>query len=185
MKRVRLQAALTTHPPKAAPHRALAMQHLRAAGPRAQRSSTLHASALADLYQQGPIRQRCSLAAGSHRMTTDPPSTTAMSAFGDAIRAVVRCEDLGHLTARQLGLLAFVITAPPPHTTRHAAAALKLSKSVISRSSIALEELDLVERVQDPDDARSLFILPTRRGRAVVADVARVLQAAWLGPDRR
>lgn len=63
-----------------------------------------------------------------------------------------------HMTGRQLAILAVLCTEQGPHTIRGLAARLSLSKPVVVRAINTLEADELVARLDDPHDGRSVNI---------------------------
>lgn len=77
-------------------------------------------------------------------------------------------EDRADLTARQMAVLLTVYRTPAPHTVRGLAKALNVSKPAITRATDRLSELDLVRRKVDPADRRSVLLITTLAGTALL-----------------
>jgi DNA-binding MarR family transcriptional regulator len=69
--------------------------------------------------------------------------------------------DLSH---RQLAILLTVYLDPPPHTVRGLAAALKVTKPVVTRALDTMGALKLVSRHRDEDDRRNVLVKRTVEG---------------------
>ena len=82
------------------------------------------------------------------------------------------------LTQRQLALLLGVYLTPAPHTVRGLAAALGVSKPVITRAVDRLSELDLIRRRRDERDRRSILLLRTMKGSVFLSDFAEEIRRA-------
>lgn len=67
------------------------------------------------------------------------------------------------MTARQIALLGLITQSGPQGfwRVRELAPAIGASKPVITRALNAFEVMGLAERVRDPDDRRSINIVPT------------------------
>lgn len=79
---------------------------------------------------------------------------------------------LPDLTARQLTLLLHIYLAPPPHTVRGLAAALKISKPAVTRALDRLSKLGFVKRRTDQTDRRSVLVERTVKGSVFLRDFA-------------
>lgn len=77
--------------------------------------------------------------------------------------AQVRRED-HDLTLRQTAILLQIYLVPPPHTVRGLAAALNVTKPVITRALDTMGEMGLVDRVRDDRDRRNVIIKRTVAG---------------------
>src|SRR3712207_1916767 len=95
----------------------------------------------------------------------------------DTVVALVR-RDGPDLSARQLGVLLTVYLVEGPHTVRGLAAELNVSKPAITRALDRLGELDLARRKVDPLDRRSVVVVRTEAGRAMLARLRAVLGEA-------
>lgn len=78
---------------------------------------------------------------------------------------------LPDLTNRQMGILLTVYCENGPHTVRGLAAALNISKPVVTRALNKLDQLRYVRRVPDHNDRRSVFIVQTEPGREFLGSV--------------
>lgn len=79
------------------------------------------------------------------------------------------------MTARQLGLLLTCYLEATAQTVRGLAAELHVSKPAITRALDRLAEFDLVRRVQDPSDRRSVLVQRTPKGNAFLRDITKIL----------
>ncbi|EPR09900.1 hypothetical protein M527_07185 [Sphingobium indicum IP26] len=82
-------------------------------------------------------------------------------------RRFVQSPAYAEMTLRQLALLSVLADDPGPHHVRHLARTLHVSKPVITRALIRLEQRDLVLRAINPRDRRDRFIALTDAGRAL------------------
>jgi len=80
------------------------------------------------------------------------------------------------LSARQLCVLLSVYLEPKQHTVRGLAAAMDVSKPVITRCIDSLSILGLVKRVRDENDKRSVFIQRTVKGAVFLTDFAAMIE---------
>lgn len=69
--------------------------------------------------------------------------------------------DLSH---RQLALLLTIYLDPPPHTVRGLAAALNVTKPVVTRALDTMGALKLVSRHRDEEDRRNVLVKRTIEG---------------------
>lgn len=72
--------------------------------------------------------------------------------------------DSRDLTLRQMAILLEIYLVPPPHTVRGLAAALGVTKPVITRALDTMGALGLVDRVRDEGDRRNVLIKRTVEG---------------------
>jgi DNA-binding MarR family transcriptional regulator len=86
--------------------------------------------------------------------------------------------DGADLSARQLGVFLTCYTVSDPQTVRGLAALLRVSKPAITRALDRLVEFDLVRRMPDPLDRRSVLIQRTAAGQALFRDVRSYLRSA-------
>lgn len=68
------------------------------------------------------------------------------------------------LTLRQLAILSQIYLVAPPHTVRGLAAALNVTKPVITRALDRMGQMGLVDRIRDDDDKRNVIIKRTVKG---------------------
>jgi DNA-binding MarR family transcriptional regulator len=73
-------------------------------------------------------------------------------------------DDGPDLTMRQMAVLMTIYLDPPPHTVRGLAAALGVTKPVITRALDTMGALGLVSRHRDPADKRSVLVKRTVGG---------------------
>ena len=97
--------------------------------------------------------------------------------FRDTMVALVR-RDGADLSARQLSVLLICGLEEGPHTVRGLAERLNVAKPAITRALDRLEQFDLVRRVPDPRDRRSVLIARTAPGAAYLAHIRSLMQAA-------
>jgi DNA-binding MarR family transcriptional regulator len=86
--------------------------------------------------------------------------------------------DGADLSARQLGVFLTCYTVSDPQTVRGLAALLRVSKPAITRALDRLVEFDLVRRMPDPLDRRSVLIQRTAPGQSLFRDVRSYLRSA-------
>ena len=84
-------------------------------------------------------------------------------------------EDRPNLTARQMSVFLLVHMEEEQHTIRGTAARLNVSKPAVTRAVDRLELFNLVKRLPDPRDRRSLLIGRTAKGRAFLASTKAML----------
>ncbi|HEC01415.1 MAG: MarR family transcriptional regulator [Emcibacter sp.] len=82
------------------------------------------------------------------------------------------------LTSRQWALLLRIYIKTPPHTVRGLAAALKVSKPVITRAVDRLSSLGYAKRTRDETDKRNVLIQRTVKGAVFLADFAETMEKA-------
>ena len=92
-----------------------------------------------------------------------PQSTAPIAAWNNFIADYVR-SGLPDLTNRQMAIFLTVAQLKGPHTVRGLAAALNLSKPVITRALNKLSELGYLRRQRDLTDRRNVIIAPTDKG---------------------
>jgi DNA-binding MarR family transcriptional regulator len=95
-----------------------------------------------------------------------PVELTATEALGLWHRVTleqVRGEE-PDLSLRQMAILLQVYLVPPPHTVRGLAAALGVTKPVITRALDTMGELGLVDRMRDEKDRRNVVVKRTVAG---------------------
>jgi DNA-binding MarR family transcriptional regulator len=80
------------------------------------------------------------------------------------------------LTTRQLCMLLMIYLEPKKHTVRGLAAAIGVSKPVITRCVDSLSILGLVKRVRDEKDRRNVFIQRTVKGAVFLTDFAEMIE---------
>jgi len=89
----------------------------------------------------------------------------------DVLAETVRA-DGPDLNIRQAAILLRVCLDPGPHTVRGLAEALSLGKPAVSRALDALEGQELVRRVPDEADRRSVLVEPCAQGLAALENLA-------------
>lgn len=88
------------------------------------------------------------------------------------------------LTNRQMALLMLVYLTPGPHTVRGIAAALSVSKPVVTRALNTLGSLGYLRRERDQADRRNIFVVHTKDGTQFLDNFKRYLRAGD-GPSNR
>ena len=88
------------------------------------------------------------------------------------------------LTNRQMALLMLIYLTPGPHTVRGIAAALGVSKPVVTRALNTLGSLGYLRRERDKDDRRNIFVVRTKDGTQFLENFRRYLRASD-GPSTR
>mgnify|MGYP001601810447 FL=1 len=80
------------------------------------------------------------------------------------------------LSTRQLSVMLIVYLEQKQHTVRGLAAAIDVSKPVITRCIDTLSILGLVKRVRDEKDKRNIFITRTVKGAVFLTDFAAMIE---------
>ena len=88
------------------------------------------------------------------------------------------------LTNRQMALLMLIYLTPGPHTVRGIAAALGVSKPVVTRALNTLGSLGYLRRERDQDDRRNIFVVRTKDGTQFLENFRRYLRASEGSPTR-
>ena len=88
------------------------------------------------------------------------------------------------LTNRQMALLMLIYLTPGPHTVRGIAAALGVSKPVVTRALNTLGSLGYLRRERDQDDRRNIFVVRTKDGTQFLESFKRYLRASDGPPTR-
>ncbi|WP_377297732.1 MarR family transcriptional regulator [Rhizobium sp. SGZ-381] len=96
-------------------------------------------------------------------MPADLSATEALGLFHRVTLEQVR-QDGPDLSLRQLALLLHIYLVPPPHTVRGLAAALGVTKPVITRALDTMGAMQLVDRARDERDRRNVIIKRTVAG---------------------
>lgn len=73
----------------------------------------------------------------------------------------------------EMGVLNVLCTAVGPHTPVSLASALCVSRPMIAAHLNALVARGLITRVPSPEDGRSFYILPSKRGRDLFESVSK------------
>jgi DNA-binding MarR family transcriptional regulator len=97
----------------------------------------------------------------------------AVGVMREIIVALVR-RDGPALSAHQLGVFLTCYLHDGDHTVRGLAKELSVSKSVITRALDRLGELALTARRLDPLDARSVIVVRTPQGAAMMDDLRKI-----------
>jgi DNA-binding MarR family transcriptional regulator len=113
----------------------------------------------------------------SPAFTPDCMPDCTMDIVREVIVALVR-RDGPALSTHQLGVYLTCYLKDGDHTVRGLAAALNVSKSVITRALDKLGELELTRRRPDPADRRSILVERTGPGRALLDEMQSVGIAA-------
>ncbi|WP_407695732.1 MarR family transcriptional regulator [Sphingomonas changnyeongensis] len=80
-----------------------------------------------------------------------------------------------------MALLLLVCLQPGPHTVRGLAAALNVSKPVITRALNRLGALGYLRRERDDADRRNIFVAPTREGTRFLEHFGKFITAGTAG----
>jgi DNA-binding MarR family transcriptional regulator len=103
-------------------------------------------------------------------MATVNDPDLAVGMLREVIVALVR-RDGPSLSAHQLAVYLTCYLAEEPQTVRGLAAALNVSKSVITRALDKLGDMDLTRRIPDPGDRRSILVERTGTGTKLLNDL--------------
>src|ERR1700727_3311296 len=103
-------------------------------------------------------------------MVASETTESLVNVLRDPIVALVR-QDGPDLAARQFGVFLTCYLEGDAQTVRGLAAALDVSKPVISRALDRLADFDLVRRKDDPTDRRSVLVQRTPAGTAYLKDI--------------
>ena len=109
-----------------------------------------------------------------------PSRAEALPALRETLIALVG-EEGPDLSLRQLTTLLILATEPGPHSVRHLAARMLVSKPAITRAMDRLAHLDLARRRPDPTDGRSPLLEATTAGRAYARTIGAALAARLAG----
>jgi DNA-binding MarR family transcriptional regulator len=96
-------------------------------------------------------------------MTLALTTAQALNLWHDVALAMVK-DDEPDLSVRQICILLTIYLEAPPHTVRHLAKKLGVSKPVITRALDTMGKLDLVTRRRDEKDRRNVLIQRTVKG---------------------
>jgi DNA-binding MarR family transcriptional regulator len=118
----------------------------------------------------------------TRRRDIDALLTACRLLVGISARSLAAVEDRVDLV--QVRILT-VIASRHSVTVSELAAAVGLHLSRASRACDRLAEQDWIERADDPDDGRSVLLVLTDAGRAIVAEVAQARRAALQPALRR
>ena len=77
------------------------------------------------------------------------------------------------IRASQFAVLNIMCTVPGPHVPAALADALHVSKAMISAHISALISHELIVRVPSPEDGRSVYVMPSKRGRDLFNKIVR------------
>lgn len=105
-----------------------------------------------------------------------PEVSAPFGAWNQFIADYVR-SGLPDLTNRQMAIFLTVVQKSGPHTVRGLAAALNLSKPVITRALNKLSELGYLRRQRDLTDRRNVIIAPTDKGAQFLEHIGTLGQA--------
>ena len=117
-------------------------------------------------------------------MAISESTESLVNVLRDTIVALVR-QDSPDLSARQFGVFLTCYLEGDSQTVRGLAAALDVSKPVISRALDRLADFELVRRKADPADRRSVLVQKTPAGTAYLKDIRSILRDASNGKTRR
>ena len=102
-------------------------------------------------------------------MTVKLTSRQALKLWHEALSASLKAEG-PDLSARQMAIFLQVYLAPPPHTVRGLAAALRISKPAVVRALDTLARADFTRRKRDETDKRNVLIQRTVKGSVFLSD---------------
>ncbi len=109
-------------------------------------------------------------------MPSDLSATEALDLWHRVVLQQVRGE--GHdLSLRQLSILLHIYLVPPPHTVRGLAAALGVTKPVVTRALDTMGGLQLVDRERDGRDRRNVIIKRTLEGALYLEKLGDLIRA--------
>jgi DNA-binding MarR family transcriptional regulator len=91
-----------------------------------------------------------------------------------ATRGLKECDT--NLSSRQVALMLTVYLGDPPHTIRHLARQLDISKPAVCRAVDALEKEGLIKRKPDPADKRNVLLQRTIKGSVFLCDFAEIIE---------
>ena len=77
------------------------------------------------------------------------------------------------IRASQFAVLHIMCTEPGPHVPAILAQKLHVSKAMISSHIAALIQSGLIVRVPSPEDGRSVYVMPSKRGRDLFNKISR------------
>ena len=110
-----------------------------------------------------------------------PAGSATLASWKNALVDYVRSGE-PDLTNRQMALLLLVYLDPGPHTVRGLAAALNVSKPVVTRALNRLGALGYLRRQRDETDKRNIFVARTDQGAEFLGDFAQILTGESNGP---
>ena len=105
-------------------------------------------------------------------------SQQALRLWQSPLRDGVR-SDQPDLSVRQMAVLLTVYLEPPPHSVRHLAASLAISKPAVTRALDRLESHEFVRRASDDRDRRSIIVLRTIKGSVYLRELANHIVRAF------
>ena len=117
-------------------------------------------------------------------MATNETTESLVNVLRDTVVSLVR-QDGPDLSARQFGVFLTCYLENDAQTVRGLAAALDVSKPVISRALDRLADFDLVRRKADPMDRRSVLVQRTPAGTSYLKDIRSILRDAAAGKTKR
>ena len=82
-------------------------------------------------------------------------------------REYMRVQPTVPIRFSQLSVLNILCSTPGPHTPMMLAKVLGVSRPMIASHLSALQVAGLVVRMTSPDDGRSMYILPTKKGKTL------------------
>lgn len=106
------------------------------------------------------------------QMEIDPLLHTFKELLLLSVQSASEDVQLRDLNQRQLTVFLIVGLEDGDHTVRGLAGRMQVTKPAITRALDRLEEYELVQRVIDPDDRRSIFATRTRRGMAYLKELS-------------
>lgn len=96
-------------------------------------------------------------------MGVELTTAEALTLWQRVAEHMVRDDDTD-LSVRQMAILLIVYLEAPPHTVRHLARRLEVSKPVITRALNAMGKHNLLTRRRDDNDRRNVLIQRTVEG---------------------
>lgn len=114
--------------------------------------------------------------------TTELSERECLDLWRRAVCSSVR-SDAPDLTARQQAILMTVALTRGPHTVRGLAQLLDIAKPAVTRALDTLAKQNLIKRVKDETDLRSVFIERTPEGATYLREFSGMIAAASRGEE--
>ncbi|MCB5201611.1 MarR family winged helix-turn-helix transcriptional regulator [Neorhizobium sp. T786] len=108
-------------------------------------------------------------------MPVELTSTEALGLWQRVTLEQVRREG-PDLSLRQMAILLHIYLVPPPHTVRGLAAALNVTKPVVTRALDTMGDMGLVDRVRDEADRRNVVVKRTVAGALYLEQLADLIR---------
>lgn len=119
---------------------------------------------------------------GLEMQTTERNEREWLDLWRRAVCSSVR-SDAPDLTARQQAILMTVALTRGPHTVRGLASLLDIAKPAVTRALDSLAKHELIKRVKDETDLRSVFIERTQAGADYLREYSGMIAAASNGEE--